>query len=318
MGRILIASRGRTKIDTCSCADQARGRRRPSARRLLAGLARPPEEAARLLLGTVLVRRVPRAASAPRASWRRRPTSATDDPAAHAFRGRTARTAPLWGPPGTVYVYFIYGMHHCLNFAVEREGTAGCVLIRAAEPLAGLAPGAATGPGRLCRALAIDTAPERPAPLRGDGARSTCAKGRPPLRIGVSTRVGIRQAADRPLRFFDADSPAVSPHRGGRRPRRCPAGGRLGESHEARRFRGPGYARRRQRAGLATTAWAPSSARGWPETSTACPFSIKILLESLLRNLDGELVTEPRRAPPGRLERGAARGRRAALHARRA
>jgi DNA-3-methyladenine glycosylase len=184
----------------------------PERRRLLDALSRPPEEAARLLLGTVLVRRLEDGIRAARIVE----TEAylgTDDPAAHAFRGRTARTAPLWGKPGTVYVYFIYGMHHCLNFAVERKGTAGCVLVRAAEPLAGLDPGAATGPGRLCRAMAIDTR------LSGRhlfeaGSRLYLREGRAPRRIGVSTRVGIRQAADRPLRFFDADSPAVTPHRG--------------------------------------------------------------------------------------------------------
>jgi DNA-3-methyladenine glycosylase len=186
----------------------------PSAahqKRLLELLAHPPEEAARLLLGTVIVRRRGRDVSAARIVE----TEAylgEDDPSAHAFRGRTARTAPLWGRPGTIYVYFIYGMHYCLNFAVEREGTAGCVLIRAAEPLAGLPPGAGTGPGRLCRALGIDTAlsgghlfdPRRALYLR---------EGAAPRRIGVTTRVGIRQAADWPLRFFDADSPAVSIHR---------------------------------------------------------------------------------------------------------
>jgi DNA-3-methyladenine glycosylase len=187
----------------------------PERRRLLDALSRPPEEAARLLLGTVLVRRARGGLRAARIVE----TEAylgEDDPAAHAFRGRTPRTAPLWGPPGTVYVYFIYGMHHCLNFAVEREGTAGCVLIRAAEPLAGLEPGTATGPGRLCRAMAIDTR------LSGRHLFEATSglylrEGQPPLRIGVSARVGIRQAADRPLRFFDADSAAVSPRpRGGR------------------------------------------------------------------------------------------------------
>jgi DNA-3-methyladenine glycosylase len=186
----------------------------PSAaerRRLLGRLGRPPAEAARLLLGTVIVRRAGGGVRAARIVE----TEAylgEDDPAAHAFRGRTARTDPLWGPPGTIYVYFIYGMHYCLNFAVEREGMAGSVLIRAAEPRAGLAAGAVTGPGRLCRALAIDTGlsgthlfdASRGLYLREDEA---------PRRIGVTTRVGIRQAADRPLRFFDADSTAVSAHR---------------------------------------------------------------------------------------------------------
>ena len=186
----------------------------PSAReqrRLLILLSRDAEQAARLLLGTVIVRRQGRAVRAARIVE----TEAylgRDDPAAHAFRGRTARTAPLWGRPGTIYVYFIYGMHHCLNFAVEREGSAGCVLIRAAEPVAGVEEGAATGPGRLCRALAVDTA------LSGthlfDASRALYLReGRTPERIGVTTRVGIRQAADWPLRFFDADSAAVSLHR---------------------------------------------------------------------------------------------------------
>jgi len=179
--------------------------------RLLKVLGRDPVQAARLLLGTVIVRRQGRSVRAARIVE----TEAylgQNDPAAHAFRGRTARTAPLWGPPGTIYVYFIYGMYYCLNVTVDREGTAGCVLIRAAEPVAGLAPGAGTGPGRLCRALDIDTAlsgrhlfdPRRALYLR---------EGVAPRRLGVTTRVGIRLAADRPLRFFDADSAAVSIHR---------------------------------------------------------------------------------------------------------
>jgi DNA-3-methyladenine glycosylase len=180
-------------------------------RRLLALLAHPPPEAARLLLGTVIVRRQGRDVRAARIVE----TEAylgQDDPAAHAFRGRTARTAPLWGRPGTIYVYFIYGMHYCLNFAVEREGAAGSVLIRAAEPVAGLEAGTVTGPGRLCRALAIDAALSG-RHLFDPGRALYLHEGRAPERIGVSTRVGIRQAADWPLRFFDADSPAVSVHR---------------------------------------------------------------------------------------------------------
>jgi DNA-3-methyladenine glycosylase len=133
------------------------------------------------------------------------------DAAAHSFRGRTPRTAPLWGPPGTAYVYFIYGMHHCLNVAVDAAGTPGCVLIRAAEPLPGseLGPLDLRGPGRLCRALGIDTGLSGGSLLAGGGPLDL-RPGTPPARIGISPRVGIRQAADLPLRFFDADSAAVS------------------------------------------------------------------------------------------------------------
>lgn len=176
-------------------------------RRLREGLAQPPEQAARFLLGQILVRRGRR----PLAS-RIVETEAylgEGDPAAHSFRGRTARTRPLWGPPGTVYVYFIYGMHHCLNVAVDREGAPGCVLIRAAEPMGGLPDGSLTGPGRLCRALGLDLR-DSGACLFAPGSRVYLREGTPPRRISVSTRVGIRKAADRPLRFYDADSPAVS------------------------------------------------------------------------------------------------------------
>jgi DNA-3-methyladenine glycosylase len=178
-------------------------------RRLLAGLGRPPVEAARFLLGKILVRRTGRGALAARIVE----TEAylgEDDPAAHAYGGRrTRRTEPLWGPPGTIYVYFIYGMHHCLNVSVEREGVPGCVLIRAAEPGGRLAPRSLRGPGRLCRTLRLDTS-DSGRHLFDPASRLTLREGPPPARIGVSVRVGIRQAADRPLRFFDADSPEVS------------------------------------------------------------------------------------------------------------
>lgn len=175
--------------------------------RLMWGLALPPADAARFLLGQILVRRGQR----PRVA-RIVETEAylgEGDPAAHSFRGRTPRTAPLWGRPGTIYVYFIYGMHHCLNLAVERAGAAGCVLIRAAEPMAGLETGAGRGPGRLCRALALDTS-DSGGHVFGRGSRLALREGTPPARIGVSPRIGIRVAAERRLRFFDRDSPEVS------------------------------------------------------------------------------------------------------------
>jgi DNA-3-methyladenine glycosylase len=133
------------------------------------------------------------------------------DPAAHAFRGRTPRTEPLWGPPGTVYVYFVYGMHHCLNVTVDRSGVPGCVLIRSAEPLpgSGLEALSCRGPGRLCRTLGLDRR-DSGIHLFDPEGRLTLRAGPAPARVGVSPRVGIRQAVEAPLRFFDPESPAVS------------------------------------------------------------------------------------------------------------
>lgn len=173
-------------------------------------LALPPAQAARGLIGCVLERRLRGRRLAARIV-EVEAYQGKDDPAAHAYRGRTPRTEPLFGRPGTLYVYFVYGMHHCLNLAVEAAGTPGCVLIRAAEPLpgSGLAPFALRGPGRLCRALEIDTRLsgrhlfEANPPLR-------LRAGAPPRRVAVSRRIGIRKAAERRLRFFDPESPAVS------------------------------------------------------------------------------------------------------------
>lgn len=179
-------------------------------RRLLALLGAPAERAARGLLGCVLVRRRGRRVLAARIVETEAYLGA-DDPAAHASAGRTPRTAPLFGPPGTLYVYLVYGVHHCLNVAVDRPGVPGCVLVRAVEPLPGsaLAPSAGRGPGRLCRALGISTS------LSGrhlfeDDPPLTLREGASPGRVLVGPRVGIRRAADRPLRFCDAASAAVS------------------------------------------------------------------------------------------------------------
>ncbi|MGB8426830.1 MAG: DNA-3-methyladenine glycosylase [Desulfobacterales bacterium] len=88
------------------------------------------------------------------------------DSASHAFRGRTARNSVMFGPAGTAYVYLVYGMHHMLNVTTDAEGIAGAVLLRAIKPLEGIDKmtalrggtrrGLADGPGKLCRALAVD------------------------------------------------------------------------------------------------------------------------------------------------------------------
>jgi len=178
----------------------------------LALLARPAAKAARGLIGCVVVRRL-RGRRLEARIVEAEAYQGAGDPAAHVHRGRTPRTEPLFGPPGTLYVYFVYGMHHCLNLAVDAAGTPGCVLIRAAEPLpgCGLPPDALRGPGRLCRALAIDTR------LSGRhlfeaGAPLTLRAGPRPRRVAVSRRIGIRKAAGRRLRFYDPASPAVSTH----------------------------------------------------------------------------------------------------------
>jgi DNA-3-methyladenine glycosylase len=178
---------------------------------LIDALCQHAPRAARWLVGQILVRRQGRRILAARIVETEAYLGLTD-PAAHAFRGRTRRTEPLWGRPGTVYVYFVYGMHHCLNLSVERAGEPGCVLIRAAEPLpgSGLPEAACRGPGRLTRALGIDTR-DSGRWLFERGSRLYLREGRAPRRVAVSTRIGITRAPDRRLRFYDATSAAVSP-----------------------------------------------------------------------------------------------------------
>ncbi len=136
------------------------------------------------------------------------------DRASHASRGRTPRTEVMFGPPGYAYVYLVYGMYCCLNVVTEDEGYPAAVLIRALEPCAGIdAP--TSGPGRLCRALAIDR--------RYDRADLTApplylaAGARPAGPVLAGPRVGVPYAgpwALKPWRFYLRDSPWVS-----RRPR---------------------------------------------------------------------------------------------------
>jgi len=144
-----------------------------------------------------------------------------DDPAAHASRGLTGRTRVLFGPPGHAYVYLIYGMYECLNLVAEPEGKAGCVLVRALEPLSGLRimrnrrPAArrpedlASGPGKLTRAMGI-TRSLNGAPVTRGALQVRDLPGAEPFEIAVSPRIGITHCADWPLRFYIAGSPFVS------------------------------------------------------------------------------------------------------------
>ena len=143
-----------------------------------------------------------------------------DDPASHAATrvGRTERNAAMFGPAGRAYVYRIYGMHWCVNVVTGPKDVPQAVLVRALDPLEGReemvrrrgrADALTSGPGRLCQALGIT------------GALYGHDLGRPPLElragwsvpdaeVGVSGRIGVKAAADWPLRFFVRGNPSVS------------------------------------------------------------------------------------------------------------
>jgi DNA-3-methyladenine glycosylase len=133
------------------------------------------------------------------------------DLASHASRGRTRRTEVMFGPAGRAYVYFIYGMHEMFNIVCGVQGDAQAVLIRAAEPLDGWVADL-SGPGKLARAFQITRA-HNALDLGGDELyvlHGPAASGR---RVVTTRRVGVdyaKQWKDRPLRFLDADSQAVS------------------------------------------------------------------------------------------------------------
>jgi len=144
-----------------------------------------------------------------------------DDLAAHSARGITNRTRVIFGPPGHAYVYFIYGMHECLNLVAEPEGKPGCVLIRAAEPVAGIpimkrrrAKGRtveklASGPGNLTQAFGITRAQNGVDVTHGPLVVRRWDK-EPKFEIEVTPRIGIRHCAEWPLRFVVAGNRAVS------------------------------------------------------------------------------------------------------------
>ena len=181
---------------------------------------RPAPDVARDLIGKVLVHRTAAGLRSGRIveveAYRGR-----QDPASHAFRGPTPRSAVMFGLPGHLYVYFTYGMHHCVNFVCEAEGSAGAVLVRPLEPLRGIdamrrSRGTpefarlARGPGCVAQALALDR--------RQDGLDLSSGEvwvastTRPPYaaRILRGQRIGIRVGVERPWRFWVAGHPCVS------------------------------------------------------------------------------------------------------------
>ncbi len=144
-----------------------------------------------------------------------------DDPAAHSFGNRrTERTAAMFGPPGTSYVYFIYGAHWCFNVVTERQGYPAAVLVRALEPLDGLSAMRrrrrtrndrllCSGPGRLCAALGITGSLNRRR-LDDDRMRIIGPSETAPKDIGAGPRIGVSRAASWPLRFYEEGSPWLS------------------------------------------------------------------------------------------------------------
>lgn len=206
---------------------------------------RDPVVVARELLGKLLIRRQGRKLLAGRIVEDEAYLGA-DDPAAHAYAGRTPRNAVLFGPPGHAYVYFIYGNHYCLNVSCMPEGFAGCVLLRAMEPVAGVAAMAgarglaiptpakdagmgrphsllprpsqlrmiSSGPGRMCEALGITRDRDNAKDLAA--ARSDlwfADDGHHPEPIIATPRVGITKAVEQPLRFVVVGNPFVSEKR---------------------------------------------------------------------------------------------------------
>lgn len=191
---------------------------------------RDPVAVARDLLGKLLIRREGRKLLAGRIVEDEAYLGA-DDPAAHAYAGRTPRNAVLFGPPGYAYVYFIYGNHYCLNVSCMKEGYGGGVLFRAMEPVAGIEAMAAarglelgptprtsllrlisSGPGRMAEAMDITRERDNGKDLTSRRSDLYIADDgrRPEKKILASPRIGITKAIDEPLRFVVAGNQYVS------------------------------------------------------------------------------------------------------------
>jgi DNA-3-methyladenine glycosylase len=140
------------------------------------------------------------------------------EPAAHSYRGKTPRNAVMFGPAGRVYVYRSYGIHWCMNFVCEPEGSASAVLIRALQPTHGLAAmrerrgldnerRLCAGPGNVCQALGVTRAEDG---LWLDQPPFTLYARETDVPVAVGPRIGITKAVERPWRYGLAGSPYLS------------------------------------------------------------------------------------------------------------
>jgi|SRR3954466_11540336 DNA-3-methyladenine glycosylase len=196
---------------------------------------RDPRAVARELLGKILLRRMGRKIVAGRIV-EVEAYMGKNDPAAHAFAGMTNRNSVLFGPAGHAYVYFTYGMHHCMNITCEGTDRAGSLLLRALEPVAGFREMGearklpwdkedanpaklrllASGPGRLCQALRIDRQHDngKDVTARDSDLQVVDALKEVPTlekyKVVTATRIGITKAAEMKLRYLLAGNPYVS------------------------------------------------------------------------------------------------------------
>lgn len=190
---------------------------------------RDPRTVARELLGKLIVRRDGRKQLAGRIVEVEAYLGA-GDLAAHATAGYTARNSVLFGPPGHAYVYFIYGVHYCLNISCLPDGDAGCVLIRALEPVSGIREMAnargladldlssvrelrklASGPGKLCEALSITRPRDNDKDMLSPASDLQVMSDRFRVeKVAVTPRIGITKSVEMPLRYVIARNAFLS------------------------------------------------------------------------------------------------------------
>jgi DNA-3-methyladenine glycosylase len=187
------------------------------ARIARAWFERPAPEVAPELLGCILVRLHP-TGEVLRARIVETEAYEPDDPASHSFRGPTRRNASMFGRAGHLYVYFTYGMHWCMNVVTGPVGHGGAVLLRAGEPLEGVATMAGLrgtdrprdlcrGPARWAQAFGVDGSLDGADLVRGAEIWLESGQGMSRDRVAAGPRVGIREGLDLPWRFVERGSP---------------------------------------------------------------------------------------------------------------